>query len=300
MRALECLRLLIVAALVFAAPWALYGQGAGPESLVIGAGDLLHVTVFREHDLDQRVRVKDAGTVSLELIGEVQVKGQPAGEAARLIASRYKAGGFLNDPQVAVMVEESAHQQIAVLGEVAHPGTVPITSPRSLLDVLSEAGGLTSVADRHVTIRTPGAPARTVFLSNKPDAALSSADVLVGPGDTVLVPKAGVVYVLGDVGRPGGFVMQDDARLSLLQAVSLASGANKSANENRARLIRKGANGLVEMPLQLREIERGKAADPQLEADDVVFIPFSMAKNIALGASSIFASASSAVIYAAH
>ena len=116
----------------------------------------------------------------------------------------------------------------------------------------------------------------------------------------MLVPKAGIVYVLGDVGRPGGFVMQDDARLSLLQAVSLAAGANKSASENRARLIRKNQGGFVEVPLPLKDIERGKAADPQLEADDVVFVPFSMAKNIALGATSIVASASSAVIYAAH
>ncbi len=275
-------------------------QASQGESLIIGAGDLLHITLFREHDLDQTVRVKDAGTVSLELVGEVAVKGLSSADAARLIAERYKAGGFLNHPQAAVMVEESARQQVAVLGEVAHPGTIPITSPRSLLDVLSQAGGLTAVADRHVTIRREGEAPITVFLSNKPDSALSHADVPVQPGDTVLVPKAGIVYVLGDVGRPGGFVMQDDARLSLLQAVSLASGANKTASENRARLIRKNGNGFTETPLLLKNIERGKQADPQLEADDIVFVPFSLAKNIALGATSIVASASSAVIYAAH
>ena len=166
--------------------------------------------------------------------------------------------------------------------------------------MLSEAGGLTAVADRHVTIRRPGEAPATVFLSNKSEAALQNADVMVQPGDTVLVPKAGIVYVLGDVARPGGFVMQDDARLSLLQAVSLASGANKTASENHARLIRKTSAGIVEQPLPLRSIERGKAADPELEADDIVFIPFSMARNIAIGATSIVASASSAVIYAAH
>jgi polysaccharide export outer membrane protein len=291
--------LLILLAL-FSTCVGLRAQAPQSESLVIGAGDLLHVTLFREHDLDQTVRVKDAGTISLELVGEVAVKGLSAGEAARRIADRYKAGGFLNHPQAAVMVEESARQQVAVLGEVTRPGTIPITSPRSLLDVLSEAGGLTAVADRHITIRRSGAAQMTVFLSNKPDAALSSADVLVQPGDTVLVPKAGIVYVLGDVGRPGGFVMQDDARLSLLQAVSLASGANKTANENRARLIRKSGSGFTETQLQLKNIEHGKEADPELQADDIVFVPFSLAKNIALGATSIFASASSAVIYAAH
>ena len=270
------------------------------ESLLIAPGDLLHITVFREFDLEQKVRVKDSGEVALQLIGNVNVKGLPPAEAAEKIARRYKDGGFLNQPQVAVFVEESSIQRVAVLGEVGHPGLVPITSARSLLDVISQAGGLTTVADRHITIRRPGQPPSTVFLSNQADKALAEADVLVQPGDTVLVPKAGIVYVLGDVGRPGGFVMQDDARLSLLQALSMAAGANKTASENKARLLRKVNGSVTEQPLELKAIERGKQADPQLEADDIVFIPFSLAKNVALGATSILASASSAAIYAVH
>ena len=275
-------------------------SGGTPESLVIGAGDLLHVTVFRENDLEQRVRVKDSGDIALQLIGNVPVKGLAPADAAETIARRYKDGGFLNQPQVAVFVEESVTERAAVLGEVEHPGLVPLTSSRSLLDVLSQAGGLTVVADRHITIRHPGKPASTVFLSNNTSKALAEADVLVQPGDTILVPKAGIVYVLGDVGRPGGFVMQDDARLSLLQALALASGANKTAAENKARLLRKINGAVTEQPLELKAIERGRLDDPQLEADDIVFIPFSMLKNIAVGATSIVASASSAAVYAVH
>jgi polysaccharide export outer membrane protein len=275
-------------------------QNASVESLVIGPGDLLHITVFREADLEQKVRVKDSGEIALQLIGNVLVKGLPPAEAADKIAGRYKDAGFLNQPQVSVFIEESATEQAAVLGEVQHPGVVALTSSRSLLDVISQAGGLTLIADRHITIRRPGQPPTTVFLSNNAGKALADADVLVQPGDTILVPKAGIVYVLGDVGKPGGFVMQDDARLSLLQALSLAMGANKSAAENSTRLVRKVNGEVTEQPLELKAIERGKQPDPQLEADDVIFVPFSMLKNIALGATSILASASSAAVYVAH
>lgn len=126
------------------------------------------------------------------------------------------------------------------------------------------------------------------------------AVAIVYPGDTVLVPKAGIVYVLGDVGRPGGYVMQDDSMLTVLQALALAAGANKTAKEDAVRLIRKVNGDYQESAVPLHDIERGKKPDVKLEADDVLFVPFSMAKNMVLGASSILSSTSSAAIYAAR
>ncbi len=271
-----------------------------PESVVIGPGDLLAVHIFREEDLDSKLRVKDAGTVTLPLIGAVSVAGLPPADAAQEIAARYSRGGFLNHPQVSVLIEESARQKVAVLGEVARPGTVSLSSPRSLLDVLAEAGGLLKTADRHVTIRHSAGPPSTVLVANDASAQLASADLLVSPGDTILVPRAGIVYVLGDVGRPGGYLMQDDAQLSLLQALALAAGATKTAAEGSARLIRK-VNGVpTEMPLHLKSVEHGKVPDLALKNDDILYVPFSFGKNLALGASAVAASASSAIIYAAY
>jgi polysaccharide export outer membrane protein len=269
------------------------------ESLVIGPGDLLRVTVLRESDLERRVRVRDSGEVALALIGNVQVRGLSASEAASAIAAKYVDGQFLKHPDVSVFIEEYATQPVSVLGQVVKPGTISISTTRSLLDVIAMAGGLTEVADRHITVeRGDNSHGRAeVFLSNRPEDALN-ANVEVYPGDRILVPKAGIVYVLGDVGRPGGYVMQNNSRLTVLQAVAMAAGVNRTASEARARVIHNTNGQFKERDLPLKEIEQGKAPDELLEADDVIFIPFSFGKNVLMGTNSIVASTSSALIYA--
>ncbi|WP_158615275.1 polysaccharide biosynthesis/export family protein [Acidipila sp. EB88] len=271
-----------------------------PESVVLGAGDLVSVHVFREDALDSKIRVKDAGTLTLPLIGTVTVAGLSAADAAATIAKRFEAQGFLNAPQVTVLVEESAAREVEVLGDVAKPGPVTLNGRRPLLDVLAEAGGLLKTADRHVTIRRVSGSIDTVFIPNTLISAPPMVDALVAPGDAVLVPRAGIVYVLGDVGRPGGYLMEDDAHLSLLQALSLAAGASKTASEGGAHLIRRVHGETLEVPLHLKDVERGKLPDPALENNDIVYIPFSFSKNLALGSASVAASASSAIIYAAY
>lgn len=270
------------------------------ESLLIGPGDLLHVTILREPELEQHARVRDSGDVSLPLIGSVHVAGLDPAAASSAIAAKYRDGNFLKHPNVSVFVEEFATQPVSVLGQVEKPGTYKITTPRTLLDLLAMAGGLTPVADRHIMIeRAPGAKQREerVFLSNRSGDALM-ANVTIDPGDTILVPKAGIVYVLGDVGRPGGYTMENESRMTVLQAIALAGGVRHTAKEKKARIIHNVNGHYDEQPLPLREIEKGEAPDEQLYANDVIYIPFSLAKNIVLGTSAIVASASSALIYA--
>jgi polysaccharide export outer membrane protein len=272
---------------------------ARPESLFIGPGDLLEVNVLREPDLTQHVRVRDSGDITLPLVGQISVAGASPSGAADRIAEALRNGQYLKQPQVSVTIVEFGTQSVAVLGEVARPGTVTINTPRSLLDVLAMAGGLTDKADRHITIERggPWGEKISVFLPNGADAELR-ADVSVHPGDRILVPKAGIVYVLGDVGRPGGYVMQDDSKLTVMQALALAAGINRTAAEKRARLLRKGKNGYAEVPIPLHAMERGQSPDLQLKADDILYIPFSARKNLMLGGSNVLASAGSALIYA--
>jgi len=277
-----------------------HGDQSKNESLLIGRGDLLHITFFREPELEQKVRVKDSGEIDLNLAGTIKVTGLTSADAAKAIAQLYSSGHYLNHPQVSVVIEEFATQSISVLGQVSRPGTFTVATARSLLDVLAMAGGLTDTADRHITVQRGDRSGNSiVFLPN--DAATSLQNVtIVYPGDTVVVPKAGIVYVLGDVARPGGYVMQDDANLTVLQAIAMASGANRTAKEDAIRLIRKINGRYQESAVPLRDIEKGKKPDMQLEADDVLYVPFSMARNVVLGASSILSSTSSAAIYAAR
>jgi len=272
---------------------------ASPESLLIGPGDLLHITVLREPELEQHVRVLDSGDIKLALAGTVPVQGLTPAEAAARVAARYRDGGYLLHPEVSVFVDEYATQTVTILGQVAHPGSVRLNAPRSLLDVLSLAGGLTEYADRHIVIERGGKGGERIraFLPNRADDALN-ADILVRPGDTVVVPKAGIVYVLGDVAHPGGYVMQNDSQLTVLQAIALAAGASKTASEKHILLVRSvdGQSQSVELPL--RDMERGRDPDVPLQANDILYVPFSVMKNVSLGLAGITAAASSALIYA--
>lgn len=277
-------------------------KSAEQESLLIGPGDLLHVTVLREPELEQRVRVRDSGEITLPLIGEVRVAGMDPGAAEVVIAKKYLDENYLKHPDIAVFVEEYATQPVSVIGQVEKPGTYAISTSRTLVDLLAMAGGLTEVADRHITIEhAAGAGNREeeIFWSNHAEDALM-ANVKIRPGDTILVPRAGIVYVLGDVGRPGGYTMQNESRMTVLQAVSIAMGVNRTADEKQAKIIHNANGKYDEEDLPLREIESGEAPDELLQADDVIYIPFSFTKNILLGSSQIMAATTSALIYAGH
>jgi polysaccharide export outer membrane protein len=268
------------------------------ESLRIGAGDLLNISVMREPDLERRVRVRDSGEVSLPLVGDVAVQGLSAADAAKAVEKRYLDGQFLKHPDVSVFIEEFATQQVAVLGQVGKPGSYSLPAARSLIDVLAMAGGLTEIADRHITIeRASHAASAEVFLSNRADDALE-ANVQVFPGDKVVVPKAGIIYVLGDVGRPGGYVMQNESRMTVLQAVAMAAGLNRTASADHVRLVRGKDGQFAEQEIPLKEMQRGEVPDLLLEANDVLYVPFSFGRHLLMGTSSIAASASAALIYA--
>jgi polysaccharide export outer membrane protein len=272
---------------------------AQTESLTIGPGDMLHLKVLEAPELEQAARVSDAGTLTLILGGKVPVAGLTPAEAAVAIERALVEGHYVLTPHVSVTTEQTATQNVTILGQVRTPGSYPITTPRPILDVLALAGGLNDLAQRRVTIQRHASKERVDYvLSNSANAALD-ANVPVYPGDTVLVPKADVVYVLGDVNRPGGIaIVTNDSKLSALQALSLAGGTPPNAVPSHARLIRKQADGShVEQPLQLSAMQKGKEPDIPLQSDDIIYVPFSYARNMAVGAGSLVGATSSAAIY---
>lgn len=268
-------------------------------SLLIGPGDLLHVQVFNTPELEQHPRVSTSGDVPLEFLGNVHVAGMTPADAGTDIEHLLVANNLVLRPQVTVTIDQYATQSVSILGEVHTPGSYQITAPRSVIDMLAMAGGLTPTADRNITIERQGSKSDTVsyFLSNDSQTAIQKS-VLVNPGDTIVIAKAGIVYVLGDVGRPGGYTLDDNrSQLTALQLVAQAGGLNKTAIYNHIRLIRKNPDGtLAETRLRFSDMQKGKVADVDLEAGDILFVPFSYVKGVGLGASGIAAAVTSAEI----
>jgi polysaccharide export outer membrane protein len=277
------------------------GVSAYPqESLLIGPGDQLHIQILDTPELEQHPRVSDSGEIPLAGIGTVAVAGLTPAAAASKIQQYLISSHFMNHPAVTVTVDQYATQTISVLGQVKLPGVFPIATPRSVLDAIALGGGLTDSADRHITIQRHdrSIPPITYNLSNNANVAMED-QVKVFPGDIVLVPRAGIAYVLGDVLRPSGIVMQNNhSQLTALQAVTLAGGTQPSAVPSHARIIRRTSNGgYQEIAMNFSQIQKGKQPDVLLQPDDIIYIPFSYLRNIGANASGIVAAATSASIY---
>jgi polysaccharide export outer membrane protein len=275
---------------------------AKPETLLIGPGDQIHVQVVDTPELEQHPRVTDSGEVPLIGAGNVKVSGLTPAAAASAIQSRLIAAHYMNHPDVVVSVEQYATQNISVLGEVRTPGAYPTGTPRSVLDVLALAGGLTNIADRNILIQRRDDPTHPIHYNFSNDAAQALAtQVLINPGDIVVVPRAGVVYVLGDVNRPGGYAMSNNqSQLTMLQAIAVAGGLTKTAKQGHARLIRKLPDGSYsDRELSVGDLQQGKLPDIAMQSGDVLYVPFSYGRNLAvMGAGGIAGSATSAAVYA--
>jgi polysaccharide export outer membrane protein len=287
----------VVTAALFGAGWVL--AVAQRESVVIGPGDTVRVQVYDTPEMDQSVQVDDGGNAPLLFVGSVALGGKTPNEAAQIVKGMMVQKNIMQHPQVAVTIEKTGTLDVAVGGEVSHPGAFAMTTARPVLDLIAMAGGLTAMADRHIVIEHRGAGGVTekYFVSNDAPEA-GKEELKVWPGDRIIVPKAGVVYVLGDVGRPGGFVLNgNDNAVTLLQALSLAESPNKTALYGRIKLLRRKGLEYTVVPVNVNDIKAGKAPDVLLQANDVVMVPFSYVKNFAINSTSVVNSLGSAAIY---
>jgi polysaccharide biosynthesis/export protein len=248
------------------------------SALRLGVGDLVELGVYNVPELATKTRVGSNGDVYLPLIDYVHVGGLTLEESQALIEKRYSDGGFLKDPHVTLFVDEYASQGASVLGEVTKPGVYPVLGQQRLLDLVSAAGGFTDKAGRVVTVTHRDHPEKqmTVTLARNP-ADNTETNIQVYPGDTIAIHRADVVYVVGEVGKPSGFLM-DSGSLTVLQAIALAGGVNRTAKLGGAKIIRKTPQGMTETPVHLKQILEAKAPDLAMQADDILFVPTSTAK----------------------
>ena len=271
--------------------------GTGREARIkIGPGDLIEVNVYDEADLHQTIRLNDLGDGTLSFIGSLHLAGLTTDQAEALIAGKLKDGNYLLAPQVGVIIDQYSTQGVSVLGEVKTPGVYGVVGGQSLFDVLAAAGGTTPLAGAGITIQRAGdASTFTVLLSKDAHQSLSS-NVPLYPGDKVIVPRTGLVYVLGDVGRPGGFVMENDGKITLLQALAMAGGTTHTSSMNGSRLLRKGPSGYTDIHVELNKMLKGLEGDVQLQTEDILYVPSSVMKSaIARAAPAVLAAASGAV-----
>jgi polysaccharide biosynthesis/export protein len=271
---------------------------ASSSALAIGSGDELEVTVYGAPDLSGHTRVSADGNISMPLIGYIRLAGLSSSEAAAAIENQLHKNNILNDPQVSVYVKEYTSSGISVFGEVGKPGFYSAVGPHRLFDVLQAAGGPTDrAANKMVISHRDQDPkeATTLYISKDP-AEMAASNIVLQPGDTVVVPRAGIVYVLGEVTRPGGYVINATGGITVLQIVAVAGGPTHVASAGKTRLLRHTENGFQEQQIDVKKLLRGKAQDVPVRDQDILFIPNSALKS-AVNSASLVGTAASAAIY---
>ena len=257
-------------------------QSSAPMPAPIGPGDFLDIGEYHTPEFHSTVRVSAEGTVTLPLIGEVKISGMDEQAAARAIEAALLAKGMLLHPLVSVLVTAYAGQDVSVLGEVTHPGVYPYTYHHRLLDLISAASGLSPNAGRLVNVFHQGDPKtpHPVVLDPSGTDTTSDHNPELSPGDTVQVSRAGLVYVVGDVIRPGGFPVDPVQGLTVVQALSLAWGPSQNAASGKAVLIREQKGGRAMITLNLKRMLHGQDPDQPVEDRDILYVPDSVAKNL--------------------
>jgi polysaccharide biosynthesis/export protein len=277
-------------------------EGVEAPKIVIGPGDVLNIQVFDTPELSiEAARVGQSGQVTVPVLGIVQVAGLNAIEAAQKIESELRTRGIMVDPHVTVSVVEYSTQGATMLGEVRSPGVYPTFGGRRLLDMIALAGGVAPSAGKLVTIAHRSDPKHpeTIMLVPNAQSLGAQSNPIILPGDTIMVGRAGIVYVLGAVNRPGGYLIDNNERISLMQALTLAGGWDKAAALSKSRLIRKVPEGHKELILDLKRVLDGKQADVGVQNGDILYVPMSIGKSIGYeGMQAAVTAAQTAVVYA--
>jgi len=237
-----------------------------PSDYLLGAGDLLQISVFESKDLDTKARVSSRGYITLPLIGQMKVKGMTAREAEVKIEQAYKQK-YLKDPHISIFVQEHFSQRVTLMGQFKNPGTFDYLSKMRLLDVLALGGGLTDQAGRTAQVRrmpSGDSPSKTflVDLDMMIREGHSELNIEINGGDVIFVPEAGVYFVDGAVGRPGAYPIKRST--NLVEALAQAGGLKPYAKGDSVILVRYLGNGdrkVLDLDLKDREVQETLIAD---------------------------------------
>jgi polysaccharide export outer membrane protein len=275
---------------------------AAKATYVLGPDDQLTILgVDADEFANKPVRVDPAGDLNLPMIGRVHVAGMSVEDCENALNQRFAA--YVKNPQLTVALTEVKSQPVSVMGAVNQPGVLQIQGRKTLLETLSAAGGLRQDAGYSVRITRQSAYGPLPLAGAKVDPASRSSvaevdlkglmeaknpaeNIRIMPHDTVTVPKAEIVYVVGEVQKPGGFPLGEKRMISVLQAVALAEGLAREAAPKNAKILRVVANSeqRQETPIDLKKVLSGQSEDLSLRADDILFIPGSASRKFAIRA----------------
>ena len=266
---------------------------------VLGPGDQISIQVTDMDDFPNRpLQIDPDGYVDLPLIGRLHASGLTLAQMKAEMAVRLTK--YIDAPQIVLNLTQNQSTPVSVLGAVNTPGVHQLDGPKRLLEVISLSGGIRPDAGNEVIVtrqagRTPltmadghielsqGYSTGRFSLDNLINARNPADNILVEAGDVISIPKAELIYVVGDVRKAGGFTLSTHTSLPLIQALSLAEGMGPHAAGKRARILRPAPGGdgtPKEILVDVDKIMAGKAPNPPLFANDVLFIPNSAAKAI--------------------
>jgi len=246
-------------------PLLVYGQ-----EYVIGEGDLLKITVYDNPDLTAESRVGGDGKITFPLVGDVIVGGLTSAEAQKKI-ERLLANGYVRKPQVSVFIAEYKSKKVTTLGEFIKPGLIELRGNATLMEVISNAGGITPNAGETLVIqrkvlKTDGTRGEDLSISVDLVKLLEKGDIttniMVMDGDSIYVPRASFVYVTGEVRTPGAYKITKG--LTVLRSITLAGGFTQKAWKGRTKIIRKSATGEKEIDGKMEDL---------VMPDDVIMVP---------------------------
>jgi polysaccharide export outer membrane protein len=268
------------------------------STYVLGPDDQVSIRALHAEEItDKPVQLDGEGFLKLPLVGRFKASGLSVEQLESELTERLKT--YINDPQVSVTITEFRSQPISVLGSVNNPGVIQLRGRKTLVEVLSMAGGLRPDAGYRIEItrRTewgeiplPGAKLQDGYsiaeVSVAPllEAKNPKVNIDVKPYDTISVPKGELVYVTGEVRKSGGFVLHEKESLSVLQALSLAEGSSPAASLKKARILRAhpDSSDRTQIPVDLKSVIAGKSPDVSLQSGDILFIPSSFTKKLTM------------------
>lgn len=246
-------------------------QAAPQGDYVLGVGDVIRVNVFQNPDLTLETRVSEGGAISYPLLGTVKIGGLSVGEAEKRIATGLRDGNFLKQPQVSILVLQVKGNQVSVLGVVNRPGRYPLeTTNTKLSEALAQAGGVAAGAGSDTVIitgtRNGQAFRKEIDFPMVFAATQAAEDLILQNGDTIYVDRSPMVYIYGEVQRPGAMRLERD--MTLLQGLATASGLTLRGTEKGIRVHRRQPDGTVKI------IQPGM--NDKLQKDDVIYVKESL------------------------